>query len=161
MKLHEILGLFKKLAHRTGPAYRPYPALGQDLTPSPTTDPAHAKYQILQLRNDNTNLRVWVFAEPISEAFAQIWDGANLTPPQTLIKDADDFLELQGSLVNAMPDIFAFDMMPLMTDEKRRSLVDVVASGAQWMRYSGSTEIARYSVIVIAHRADFSMADFG
>src|SRR6266851_2459672 len=30
------------LAHRTGHADRPHPALGQDLTPSPTTGRAHA-----------------------------------------------------------------------------------------------------------------------
>ena len=107
------------------------------------------KYQLIQLRNDSVNLRVWIFAEPFSEAIEPMWGMASLTPPKTLIQGADDSMELNGQLVNAMPDIFAFDMLPRMTDTERRSLIDNIADGAQWMRYSGNTEMATYNVVVM------------
>jgi len=105
-------------------------------------------FQIIQVGDDKNNLRVWVFAEPF-EALEPMWDTADIIPPEKLIEDADDHLGLKGHLIDIMPDIFPFDKLPRMEAAQRRSLLDEVADGKQWMRFTGHSELVTYNVIVM------------
>jgi len=104
---------------------------------------------IYQIGDDDKNARVWIFVEPSEAALEAVWDKANIIPPKTLIQEADDFLNLEGFLTGIVPDNFSFDKMPRMTGSQRRSLLDELADGRRWMRYSGNTDMATYNVVVM------------
>ena len=94
-------------------------------------------------------IKVWIFAEPFTDAAVSMWDITDFNPPRTLIQDADNAMKLNGMLVRLVGDSYSVDKMPHMTNEQRKQIIDIEAGSSKWMRFSGNSDLILYNVVVI------------
>ncbi len=97
----------------------------------------------------NNKVRVWIFAEPFTDAAESSWDRTDFIAPKTLIQEADNAMKMDGMLISLVGDIYIVDKMPRMTDEQRRQIIQGQAGSARWMRYTGHNDLILYNVVVI------------